>query len=140
MSQARMTRTRSTAWAGWVWFAAVMLIMNGTFNAIYGLVALVDDQYYTVGPQGLLVFDLTQWGWVLLIFGVLAVLSGVALFGGALWARIVAVVLASINVIAHIAFMSAQPVWALIAIVVDVLVIWAVIAHGDELKDNRTWG
>jgi hypothetical protein len=103
---------------------------------IYGLVALLKDDYYTVSRQGLLVFDLTQWGWILLIFGALAVLAGIALFSGALWARIVAVAFAVLNVIAHMAFMSAYPVWALITIAIDVLVIWAVIVHGDEMKDE----
>jgi hypothetical protein len=133
-----MTRSRSTAWVGWIWFAAVMMIMTGSFNLIYGLVALFDDKYYTLSRQGLLVFDLTQWGWILLIFGALAVFAGIALFSGSMWARVVAVVLASINAIAHMAWMSAYPVWALIVIAVDVLVIWAVIVHGSEMKDE-TW-
>jgi hypothetical protein len=137
-AHATRTRARSTAWVGWVWFAACMMIMTGSFNAIFGLVALFDDQYYTVGPQGLLVFDLTQWGWILLIFGALALFAGIALLSGALWARITAVALASINMLAHMAFISAQPVWALITIVIDVLVIWALIVHGDELRDE-TW-
>jgi hypothetical protein len=135
---ARATRNHSTAWVGWLWFAAAMMIMMGSFNAIAGLVALFEDQYYRIGPQGLLVFDLTQWGWILLVFGALAVAAGVALFSGALWARIVTVALASINMLAQMAFMPVQPVWALITIAVDVLVIWAVIVHGDELK-GETW-
>lgn len=139
MSQTRMSaRPRSTAWVGWVWFAAVMMIMTGSFNAIYGLVALFDDKYYTVSRQGLLVFDLTQWGWILLIFGIVAIFAGAALFSGAMWARVVAVVLAGLNAIGHMAFMSAYPVWALITIFIDVLVIWAVIVHGSEMKDE-TW-
>jgi hypothetical protein len=138
MTQARATRTRSTAWVGWVWFAAVMLIMTGSFNAIYGLVALFDDKYYALGRQGLLVFDITQWGWILLIFGILAILTGVALLSGAMWARVVAVILAGLNAIGHMTFMSAYPVWALITIAIDVLVIYALIAHGSEMKDE-TW-
>jgi len=133
---ARSNTTRSTAWVGWVWFAAAMMIITGSFNAMFGLIALFDDKYYTVGPQGLLVFDLTQWGWILLIFGVLAAIAGMALFSGALWARIVTVALASINMLAHMAFTSAYPAWALITIVFDMLVIWAVIVHGDELKNE----
>jgi hypothetical protein len=130
-------RPRSTAWASWIWFAAMMMIMMGTFSAIFGLVALFDDSYYTVGPQGLLVFDLTQWGWIHLTVGVLAVFAGIALFGGAMWARVVAVGLAMINAIAQLAFTSAYPVWAVIVIALDVLVIWALIVHGDELAAER---
>jgi hypothetical protein len=135
---AHPNRAHSTAWVGWVWFAAAMLVMTGSFNAMYGLVALFDDEYYAIGPQGLLVFDLTQWGWILLLLGALAVAAGLALFSGALWARIAAVALASINMLAQMVFMPAHPVWALITIAVDVLVIWAVIVHGDEVKDE-TW-
>lgn len=137
MTQTRTARRPvSTAWVGWVWFAAVMLIMTGSFNVIYGLVALFNDKYYTVSRQGLLVFDITQWGWILLIFGILAVFAGIALFGGATWARVVAVILAGLNAIGHMTFMSAYPVWALITIAIDVLVIYAVIAHGSEMKDE----
>lgn len=131
------TQARSTtAWVGWVWFAAVMMIMVGTFNAIYGLVALFNDTYYTVGPQGLLVFDITQWGWIHLIVGLAAVLAGFALLSGAMWSRALAVVIALVNAIAQLAFMSANPWWAIIAITFDVLVIWAVIVHGSEMKDS----
>jgi len=126
------TSTRSTAWTGWLVFGAVMMVMVGTFNAMYGLVAIFEDTYYTVGPQGLLVFDLTGWGWIQLIAGVAAVVAGMALFSGAIWARILVVLLASLNAITQLAFMSAYPAWSLIAIVLDVIVIWAVIVHGDK--------
>ncbi|WP_291410396.1 hypothetical protein [Actinophytocola sp.] len=119
---------------GWIWFAAVMMVLVGTFNAIYGLVALFEDTYFTATSQGLLVFDLTQWGWIHLIVGAAAVIAGFALLIGATWARVLAVVLAVLNAIAQLAFMSAYPAWSLIVIALDVLVIWAVIVHGDELR------
>lgn len=128
--------TESTGWTGWIWFAGIMLVMAGVFNAMYGLVALFYDDYYVVGPEGLLVFDLTLWGWILLVAGVLAVVAGMALFTGALWARIIAVVLAAVNVFAQLGFMAAYPVWSLVAIAVDIIVIWAVIVHGGEMKEN----
>lgn len=124
--------TRSSAWTGWIMFGAVMTVMVGMFNVIYGLVALFEDKYYTVGPQGLLVFDLTVWGWIHLIVGAAAVISGIALPGGALWARISVVGLVSLNAITQLVFMSAYPAWSIIAIILDVIVIWAVIVHGTE--------
>lgn len=132
------TATRATApgWTGWLGFAATMTVLVGSFNIIYGLVALFKDTYYVVGPQGLLVFDLTGWGWIHLIVGVLAVASAAALARGAQWARIVTVLLVSLNAIAQLAFMSAYPVWSLIVIAFDVLVIWAVIVHGDSTTDS----
>jgi hypothetical protein len=133
-STGQTTTTTPTAWVGWIWFAGAMMILLGLFNAIEGLVALFDNKYYVVGPQGLLVFDLSGWGWVHLIIGILAVIAGLALFTGALWARITAVVLATINAIAQLTFLSAFPVWATIVIALDVVVIWAVIVHGSEAK------
>ncbi|HET6502037.1 MAG TPA: hypothetical protein VFG87_14875 [Amycolatopsis sp.] len=127
-----------SAWAGWIYFAGAMMILLGLFNAIEGLVALFRPHYYVVGPNGLLVFSLTGWGWIHLIIGILAVLAGLAVFTGALWARITGVVLAVINAIAQLAFLSAYPVWAAIVIALDVVVIWALIAHGSEVERRET--
>lgn len=126
--------TTGSAWVGWIWFAGAMMILLGLFNVIEGIVALFNPRFYVVGPEGLLVFNLTGWGLVHLIIGVLAVLAGAALFTGALWARVTTVVLAVINAIAQLTFLSAYPVWATIVIALDVVVIWAVIAHGKEVQ------
>lgn len=126
-----------SAWVGWVWFAGAMMVLLGLFNVIEGLVALLNPRYYVVGPQGLLVFNLFGWGLVHLIIGGLAVFAGLALFTGAMWARVVAVVLAVINAIAQLAFLPAYPVWATIVIALDVVVIWAVTAHGGEAARAR---
>lgn len=117
---------------GWIWFAGTIAVLAGLFNVVEGVVALVDSDYYVVGSAGLLVFDLTGWGWIHLIVGILAFASGLALFTGAVWARIVTVALAGFNALAQLAFLSAYPVWGVVVIALDVLVIWAVIVHGDE--------
>jgi hypothetical protein len=129
---ARERATTPAMWVGWIGFAGVMMIMIGFFNIIDGLVALFKNNFYVVGPNGLLVLNLTGWGWVHLIVGVLAVLAGLALFTGADWARVVAVILAAFNAIAQLAFLNAYPVWATIVIALDVVVIWALVVHGKE--------
>jgi hypothetical protein len=125
---------RQTAWIGWIYFGGTMMVLLGSFALIEGLVALFNDQYYVPTAQGLLVFDITGWGWVHLIMGVLAVIVGAGLFTGATWARISGVVLCALNAIAQLAFLSAYPVWAVIVIALDVLIIWALIVHGDEVR------
>jgi len=142
MGGGRTAPTTPTGWVGWIWFAAVLLIVVGAFNAVSGLVALFRksyyynyiDNYYGNVDTGILVFNLTTWGWIHLVIGVLAVITGIVLFSGAMWARVVAVILVAINAIAQLAFLSVYPVWATLIIALDVLVIWAVIAHGAEVK------
>jgi hypothetical protein len=127
------TSTRVTGWVGWILFAAVMLVLAGTFNIIDGLVAVFKDDFTLGGPRGtLLVFDLTQWGWIHFVFGILQLLAGLALFTGKLWARIVAVVVVMLNAIGQLAFLSAYPIWSVVIITIDVLVIWALTVHGEE--------
>jgi hypothetical protein len=111
-----------------------MMVMLGFFHAIAGLVALFKDDYFLVRTSGLVVnVDYTTWGWVHLILGIVVGLAGVALFAGAMWARIVAVILALCSAIINLAFTSAYPIWSAIMIAVDILVIYAVTAHGREM-------
>jgi hypothetical protein len=124
-----------TAWAGWVVFAGVMLIMLGTFQIIQGLVALFDDGFYLVNSNGLVVdVDYNTWGWVHMGIGVIGVLAGLGLLAGNMAARIVGVAVAFLSAIVNLAFLSAYPVWSTIMITVDVIVIYAIIVHGREVK------
>lgn len=123
-----------TGWAGWVLFGAMMMILLGSFQAIAGLVALFDEGYYITGPNGLVVnVDYTTWGWVHLIVGVVALAAGFGLFTGAMWARVLGITVAVISAIVNFAFMAAFPVWAITMITIDVLVIYAIAAHGREV-------
>jgi hypothetical protein len=123
---------RETGWLGWIWFAGIMMIVMGSFNAIEGLVALFRGEYYVVTEEQVLVFDITSWGWITLLIGILVALAGGALLSGAAWARVVAVVLAVINAVAQLAFVSVHPLWSTIVIALCVTVIWAVVVHGPE--------
>ena len=126
-----------TAWAGWVAFGGVMLIMLGTFQIIEGLVALFDDGFYLVNSNGLVVdVDYNTWGWVHTGIGLIAVLAGLGLLAGNMAARVVGIVIAFLSALVNLAFLSAYPVWSTIMITVDIIVIYAIIVHGRELKDD----
>jgi hypothetical protein len=128
--------TEMTAWVGWIGFAAIMMMMLGSFHIIEGLVALFQDEYFLVGKSGLTVHvDYTTWGWIHIIGGVVVIAAGVGLLSGKTWARAVAVAVAAVSALVNIAFLSAYPVWSTIMIAFDVLVIWAVTVHGSELKE-----
>jgi hypothetical protein len=128
----------STGWTGWVSFAGIILIINGVFSGLQGLVALTGpDTYYLSTSGTLYIFDAQGWGWWNLALGVLLILTAVGLFSGATWARIVAVVVAGLSAVVQMMLIPAQPWWSLIVIAVDVLIIFAVIAHGEELKAEQ---
>lgn len=124
-----------TGWVGWVLFGAMMMILLGAFQAIAGLVALFDDGFYLVGANGLVVnVNYNTWGWVHLIVGVVALAAGIGLFTGSMWARVLGITVAVISAIVNFAFIPAFPFWALMMITLDVLVIYAVAAHGREVQ------
>jgi len=129
------TAPEPTGWVGWIAFAGIMMVMLGSFHAIQGLVALFNDKYYLVGNSGLVVsVDFTTWGWVQLIFGLIAIGAGAALFTGKMWARVLGTVVAAVSALVNIGFLGAYPIWSMTMIAFDVLVIWAITVHGAEMK------
>lgn len=129
------TVKEATGWVGWIGFAGIILILNGIFSAVQGVVALVGPEaYYVVTDGSLFLFDITGWGWWNLILGLLLAFAGVALFVGATWARVVAVIVAVVSAIGQLLLIPAQPWWSLIVIAIDILVIYAVTAHGREVR------
>lgn len=126
--------SRVTGWVGWIWFAAVLLLMAGVFNALNGLVAIMSSEAYITTTRGLLVLDLTGWGWWHLFLGALLVVAGIALFSGRMWARVIAVILAALNAVTQLLFLPASPIWSILVIVLDVVIIWALTVHGAEAE------
>src|SRR6476661_5784359 len=107
----------STGWTGWVRFAGVILIINGVFSGLQGLVALTGpDTYYLSTPGSLFLFDAKGWGWWSLAVGVFLILTGGALFSGAMWARVVGVVVAGLSAVGQLMLIPVQPWWAFIVI------------------------
>jgi hypothetical protein len=123
-----------TGWVGWIFFAAVLMILAGTMNAIHGFIAIVNDEWVVWGNRADVYLDLTTWGWVHLIIGIAVLLAGIGLLSGNVLARAVAVLLAGIAIIANFLFIPAYPVWALTIIAINVFVIYALTAHGGELR------
>ncbi|MEU5278245.1 hypothetical protein ABZ782_05560 [Streptomyces asoensis] len=116
----------SGAWvSGWTGFAGVMMIFGGLMAIFQGIAAIAEDDVFVVTRNYAYNFNLTSWGWIHLVLGVLVVLAGAALFRGALWARIVGITVAGLSMIANFMWLPYQPVWAIVLIAVDAFVIWA---------------
>jgi hypothetical protein len=125
-----------SGWAvGFILFAAIMLIMVGVFQALQGLVAIFENEFYVATRNYTFKFDATTWGWIHLIFGVIMAFAGWGLLSGRTWARTVAIILAVLSAIANFLFIPYYPFWSLLIITLDVFVIWAVAAHGGELRE-----
>jgi hypothetical protein len=126
-------RGRTSGWSGYLAFAAIMMVIVGMFNALDGVVALFKDQVFVVSEGQLVAFDVTTWGWIHLIVGIGQIIVALALFSGVTWARICAIAILAFNALAQLAFANAYPAWALVIIALDILTIWALTAHGNEI-------
>jgi hypothetical protein len=130
------TSAGPSGWAtGWTAFAATMMLIQGIWWSIAGLVALFNDEFYIVGQEYIFQFDVTTWGWIHLTVGVLVFAAGAALFSGAVWARTVGVIMATIAMFAAFAWLPWYPLWAILFITVSIGVIWALTVHGRDVAD-----
>lgn len=126
-----------SGWVGWIWFAAMMMILVGVFNLIAGLFALFNGDFYVQTRNQVLLFNLSGWGWIHLILGILLIIVGVALTVGQPWARVAAIVIVLLNAIEQMIFFPTYPWWSLLVIAIDVLVLYALIVHGREAEALR---
>ena len=124
----------SRSMAGWIGFAAIVLLVVGAIDFMQGLIALFEDEYYVVTGSGFLVVDLTAWGWILLIWGVLLVLAGLGLASAQGWARWFAIVVVCLNIIAQLGFLgnSQYPLWSLTVMALNIVVLYALTARWTE--------
>ena len=124
----------SRSMSGWIGFGALVMMIIGGIDFFQGLIALFEDEYYVPTGSGFLVFDLTGWGWVMLIWGVLLFFGGVGLIPGQGWARWFAIVVVALNFIAQLGFLgnTQYPLWSLTVIALNIIVLYALTARWSE--------
>lgn len=106
--------------------AAALLFVAGAVAVFQGIAALANDDLFVVGPDYVYQFSLSTWGWIHLIVGAIAVAVSLGLMSGASWARISAIIIASLSILAQFLWLPWYPAWAILIIVLDLVVIWAV--------------
>jgi len=121
-------------WTGWIAFAGILMIIGGFLQGFYGLVAILNDTWVVWGNSSTVYLDITQWGWVHLIWGVIMVLAGLGVLSGNIFARTLAVILAAIAALVNFAFIPVYPLWSVIVVVIAIVVIYALVAHGKDMK------
>lgn len=130
---------RTSAWTGWIIFAAAVMFTIGAIDIVQGLAALLKEETYVVTESGLLVTtDFTAWGWTLIIWGVVLIAAAAALFSGKGWGRWFAIVAVIVNGIGQIAWFPAYPLWSLVAIGLEIAVLFALtVGWRDAQADLR---
>ena len=128
-------------WTEWVGFAGLMMVLIGVLNVIQGLIAIVRDDYYVLTAEQIIVFDLTTWGWILLVWGIIVGFAGWALATGAGWARWFTLVAASLNLILQLGFVGSgqYPLWALTVLALNVLVLYALTVRWSDVEEVRSY-
>jgi hypothetical protein len=133
--------TSKEVWTEWVGFAGLMMVLIGILNVVQGLIAIIRDDYYLLRAEQIIVFDLTTWGWVLLVWGIILALAGWALAMGAGWARWFTIVVVSLNIILQLGFAGSgqYPLWALTVLVLNVLVLYALTVRWSDVEEVRSY-
>ena len=117
---------------GWTVFAGTVMLILGSLDALYGLAAILNDEVVIVGGQGVILADITTWGWVHLILGSIVAATGLGLFAAASAARWAAVFFVSVNAVAQIVWFPAAPLWAFLMIILNVAVLYQLTARWEE--------
>jgi hypothetical protein len=128
-----------SAWGGWIAFAGMVLLIVGAIDILQGFVAILQDDYVVATRKGLAIVDVTGWGWITLLWGVLMIIAGLGLLGAKGWARWLAIIGVGINAIEQIAFMAnypqAYPLWNILIVTLNILVLFALTARWQGYKE-----
>jgi hypothetical protein len=116
----------------WIAVAGVMMLIIGSLDVIWGLAAIFNDEIVVVGGHGALIFDITAWGWVTLILGVVIALTGLGLITGNTVSRWTGVFLLGLNAVLQMVWFPAAPLWAFLIIVLDIVLIYQLMINWSE--------
>lgn len=112
-------------------FAAILLLVAGTINIIYGIAALSDANFF-VGNTHYVFSTLHTWGWIAIIVGVFELTAGFSLIGGGTYGRVIGIAAATIGAIESLLSVGGQyPFWSLGVFALCVIVIHGLVVYGE---------
>lgn len=123
--------------AGGAIFAGVLMLVHGVLFVLQGIAAIAKDEVYVRLDDYLYMINLTGWGWILLILGILSVFIGWGILSGAVWARATGIMLAALSLVAQFLFLPYAPVWSVVMMAIDVFVIWALAVYHPATADAK---
>jgi hypothetical protein len=124
-------------YSGWIAFAGVMMVILGSLDAFWGLAAVLNDEVVVVGGSGALIFDITTWGWIHMILGLVVALTGVGLITGNSAARVAGIFFVAVNAVAQIVWFPAAPLWAFLMIILDTVIIYQLTVNWSAEEARR---
>ncbi len=131
---ATVQRQQVTGWTGWVGLAGILMVTAGIVHMLFGLGGIFSQDWYITTSNGAWLFDASAWGWSMIAGGLLLVLSASLLMTGHMLGRVIGAILAAASLLVNVALFSAAPVWSSLVIFMDVAMLYAIIAHGGEMK------
>jgi hypothetical protein len=130
-TQPRHEPPQVSGWAiGGIAFAGTIMVLAGVFQALAGLVAIFNDEFYVVARNYTFDLDVSAWGWIHLVVGLLVLATGLGLFARRAWAGVTAIMLCMLSAVANFFFIPYYPIWALLVIGLNIWVIWALTRPG----------
>jgi hypothetical protein len=122
--------------AGLTLFAAVFMVIGGSFHAIQGLAAILDEDFFAVAESYAYDLDVVAWGWLHLITGLIVALTGLFLLSGSLLARMVALFIVVVSAIINFIYIPYQPLWSIVLLVVDGAIVWALLTFPEPEEER----
>jgi hypothetical protein len=117
---------------GWAGFAAIIFLILGIMNAVDGVAALANDDYFRADE--LLFGDLSMWGIIFLVIGAAQLLTGLLILRGNMLGALLGITLAAVNAVIALMSVGAYPVWSLVILALDGVVIYALTVYGDAFR------
>jgi len=126
----------STRWTGWIGFAGLLMIVVGSLEFFEGLIAVIRDKYYVLGPEQIIIFDMTTWGWLTMLWGIVVAFAGWGLLARASWARWFTIVVGTVNILGQLAWLgsAAYPLWSLTILTLSIVILYALIVKWHEVE------
>jgi hypothetical protein len=135
MSTMDSGRDMSSAWTGWIGFAAIMLAFIGAITFFEGLIAIIRDNYYVVTREHVFAFDVSTWGWIMLFWGILLFLAALGLAAKSGWARWFTIVVLFLNLLGQLSFLGngQYSLWSLTIITLEIVVLYALTVRWKDV-------
>jgi hypothetical protein len=118
-----------TKGGGWILFAGIMLLIVGVLDVIWGIAA-IDKATFFVEDEAFIISNLSTWGWITLILGVIKIAAAFSIWAGGTFGAVIGIVVASVGAVGALLSIPAYPFWSLAIFAIDILIIYGLVTYG----------